>query len=45
VSSGGREITRANSRERVARMLSFDGRIVAMYAPLGLGRDWLDAEF
>lgn len=42
-SSGGRDITRMISRDRVARMLSFEGRMVAMYAPLGLGRDWVDA--
>jgi len=24
-------------------MLSLEGRIVAMYAPFGLGRDWEDA--
>src|SRR5450756_1055895 len=42
-SSGGREITRVISRDRVARMLSLEGRTVAMYAPSGLGRDWVDA--
>jgi hypothetical protein len=42
-SSDGRDITRVISRERVVRMLSLEGRIVAMYAPSGLGRDWLDA--
>jgi len=43
-SSGGSVITRVISRDRVARMLSFEGRIVAMYAPSGLGRDCVDAE-
>jgi hypothetical protein len=38
-SSEGREITRAISRERVDRNVSFDGRIVATYAPLGLGSE------
>jgi hypothetical protein len=38
-SSGGRDITRVISRDRVARMLSLEGRTVAMYAPSGLGRD------
>lgn len=38
-SSGGRDITRVISRERVARMLSLEGRTVAMYAPSGLGED------
>lgn len=38
-SSGGRDITRIISRERVARMLSLEGRIVAIYSPFGLGRD------
>lgn len=37
-SSDGREITRNISRERVDRMLSFEGRIVATHAPSGLGR-------
>ena len=44
-SSAGSDITRVTSRERVARILSFEGRIVAMYAPSGLGRDWVDATF
>ena len=39
VSSVGREMTRIISRERVVRILSLEGRIVAMYAPFGLGRD------
>ena len=43
--SGGRETTRLISRERVSRMLSLDGRIVATYAPSGLGRDCEDAKF
>ena len=38
-SSGGREIRRIISRERVARIVSFEERIAAIYAPLGLGRD------
>jgi hypothetical protein len=38
-SSGGRDITRRFCRERVDRMLSCDGRIVAMNAPSGLGMD------
>ena len=42
-SSEGSEITRAVSRERVERIVSFDGRIVAMYAPLGLGIDCFEA--
>jgi hypothetical protein len=42
-SSGGRDMTRIISRERVARTLSLAGRIVAMYSPLGLGRDCEDA--
>jgi len=44
-SSGGRDITREISRDRVARMLSLEGRTVAMYAPSGLGRDWEDAKY
>lgn len=42
-SSGGRVTTRVISRERVSRMLSFEGKRVAMNAPSGLGRDWEDA--
>jgi hypothetical protein len=42
-SSGGRDMTRVISRDRVARMLSLDRRMVAMYAPSGLGRDWVEA--
>ena len=42
--SGGRAITRTISRERVSRMLNVEGKIVAMYAPSGLGSDCLDAE-
>lgn len=38
-SSGGRDITRVTSKERVARILSLEGRIVAMCVPSGLGRD------
>jgi hypothetical protein len=43
--SGGREITRVTSKDRVSRMLSLEGRIVAINAPLGLGRDWVEARF
>lgn len=43
--SGGRDITRAISRDRVSRMLILEGRMVAMYAPFGLGRDRLEARF
>lgn len=39
VSSDGSDMARVISRERVSRILSFDGRIVAIYSPLGLGRD------
>ena len=42
-SSGGRFITCVISRDRVSRMLSFEGKRVAINAPFGLGRDWLDA--
>lgn len=42
-SSGGRVTTRKVSRERVSRMLSLEESIVAMYAPSGLGIDWVDA--
>lgn len=42
-SSEGRDITRVISRDRVVRMLSLEGRTVAMFAPSGLGRDWADA--
>jgi hypothetical protein len=31
------------SRERVSRMLNVEGKIVAIYAPSGLGRDCFDA--
>jgi hypothetical protein len=41
--SGGSKMTRVVSRDRVVLILSFEGRIVAMYAPSGLGRDWEDA--
>ncbi len=44
-SSGGSDITRVISRDRVARMLSLEGRRVAMWAPSGLGRDWVDARY
>ena len=42
-SSGGRVITRRISRERVSRMLSLEESMVAMYAPSGLGTDWVEA--
>jgi hypothetical protein len=42
-SSEGRDITRMISRERVSRMLRVEGKIIAMYAPSGLGSDCLDA--
>ena len=41
--SGGRETTRVISKDRVSRILSLDGRIVAMYALLGLGSDCAEA--
>ena len=41
--SGGRDITRATSNERVSRMLRLEGKMVAIYPPLGLGRDCDDA--
>jgi hypothetical protein len=41
--SGGRDITRFTSSERVSRMLSLAGRRVAISAPFGLGRDWVEA--
>jgi hypothetical protein len=44
-SSGGSDITRIISRDRVSRTLSLEGRIDAMSAPSGLGRDCADAEF
>ena len=37
--SGGSDITRVTSNDRVSRMLSLDGRTVAMNAPFGLGSD------
>lgn len=43
VKSAGRAITRTISRERVPRMVSFDGSAVAMYAPSGLGSECADA--
>lgn len=42
-SSEGREMTREMSRERVSLMLSLEGKMVAMFAPFGLGREWVDA--
>lgn len=41
--SGGSVTTRAISSERVVRMVSLEGRIVAMNAPSGLGRHCVDA--
>lgn len=38
-SSGGRDITRVISRDRVARILSLEGKTVAINAPSGLGSD------
>jgi hypothetical protein len=35
----GKGMTRVVSRDRVARRVSFEGRIVAMYAPSGLGME------
>jgi hypothetical protein len=43
VSSGASVMARATSRERVSLMINFDGRIVAICVPFGLGRDWVDA--
>ena len=43
--SGGREITRVISKDRVSRILSLEGRIVAINAPSGLGRDCIEARF
>lgn len=42
-SSAGRDITRVVSRERVSRMLSLEGKTVAICAPSGLGMDCADA--
>jgi len=42
-SSGGSDTTRVVSRERVSRILSLEGKMVAMNAPFGLGRDCPDA--
>lgn len=41
--SVGIVIVRRISSDCVSRMLSFEGRTVAMYAPLGLGKAWDDA--
>lgn len=43
VSSGGSVTARATSSERVSLIINFDGRIVTMCAPFGLGRDCVDA--
>jgi hypothetical protein len=42
-SSEGSDITRVVSSDRVSRMLSLEGKIVAIYAPSGLGRDCTEA--
>jgi hypothetical protein len=42
-SSGGRVITRRVSRVRVSRMLRLEESMVAMYAPSGLGTEWVEA--
>ena len=42
-SSGGIVAFRIVSRERVARIMSFVGRMIAMYAPFGLGTHCVDA--
>lgn len=42
-SSGGSAMTRVVWRELVERIVSPDGRTVAMCAPLGLGKDWVEA--
>jgi hypothetical protein len=39
----GRGMMRVVWRERVARMVSFEGRMVAMKVPSGLGREWAEA--
>lgn len=44
VKSADNVITRSISSERVSRILSFDGSMVAMYAPSGLGKARDDAE-
>lgn len=43
VKSADRAMTRVISRERVPRIVSFEGRAVAMYAPSGLGSECADA--
>jgi hypothetical protein len=43
VDDSGRAMTRIISRERVALMVSFDGRSVAIKDPLGLGNECADA--
>ncbi len=42
--SAGREMTCNISRDRVALKFSFEGSIVAMYAPFGLGKECADAK-
>lgn len=41
--SAGRVIARIVSRVRVERIINLEGRMVAMYAPLGLGKDCPEA--
>lgn len=45
VTSAGSVMTRKISRERVERRISFKLRIVAMYAPSGLGNACAEAIF
>jgi hypothetical protein len=41
--AAGRGMTRVVWRERVVRIVSLEGRIVAMKAPSGLGSEWAEA--
>jgi len=41
--AAGRGMTRAVWRERVVRIVSLEGRIVAMKVPSGLDREWAEA--
>jgi glutamine cyclotransferase len=41
----GSAVARLISRERVVRIMSLEGRMVAMDAPSGLGRECSDAKF
>jgi hypothetical protein len=43
--SAGSAMTRKISSDRVKRRTSFAGRIVAIYAPFGLGNECVDATF